>query len=176
VVVLITKADLLFANAATPDEALDEAVAAVQQLVPAAFYEGTTTMVCPVSLGDLGPDDNGRIDPAQISPRWVQKPIVFSLARYFQAERTRDTAALLDAQSAIGVEERRLADLRGSVFGRFRPGRRRLLDDRIKQGQDLVGDVRHRMEFAVDRDRRLQGQLEGPRFFVDGAETEFVHG
>jgi hypothetical protein len=175
IVILLTKADLLTAGTESPEEALEVATTLVRHLLPAAFAEGTTTMVCPVSLGALGEPDDHRVDRARISPRWVQKPIVFSLARYFEEERTSGATALAVAQSAISAEEGRLADLRGSLFGRFRSGRDAELTARVATARRTFDERRQLMEFATDRDRRLLGHLEGPRYFEGEAEREFFH-
>jgi Double-GTPase 2 len=173
-VVLITKADLLIADAASPSAALDEAVDSVRLLLPAAFHQGTTTMVCPVTLGDLGDPEGGRIDPAKVSPRWVQKPIVFSLVRYFQDERARTSEELRGVRDTVEAEERGLTELRASAFGGFRKGRGRELAARVDAARNELDEKRQLIEISTDRSRRLHDQLEGPRFFVDGDETEFV--
>jgi hypothetical protein len=176
IVVLITKSDLLIAGAASPSQALDEAVEAVKLLLPIAFHEGATTMVCPVTLGDLGNAADGHINAAKVSPRWVQKPIVFSLARYFQDERARIAEALQESERDIVASQQPLTDLRASMFGTFRKGRERELEARLEAARRQLNDQRQLVEVAQDRNRRLQDQLEGPKFFVDGVETEFVHG
>jgi hypothetical protein len=46
---------------------------------------------------------------------------------------------------------------------------------RLAEARRALDTQRQLVERATDRDRRLMDQLEGPRFFVDGDETEFVH-
>jgi hypothetical protein len=174
IVVLITKSDLLIAGASSPSQALDDAVEAVKALLPVAFHEGATTMVCPVTLGDLG-NAKGKVDPRKVSPRWVQKPIVFSLARYFQDQRVRTSADLAERERGVLASQQGLAELKQSVFGSFRKGRERQLQARLDSARTALDEKRQLVELNQDRNRRLYDQLEGPRFFVDGVETEFVH-
>jgi hypothetical protein len=175
-VVLITKSDLLIAGASSPSRALDDAVEAVKRLLPIAFVEGATTMVCPVTLGDLGDSRDGLVDASRVSPRWVQKPIVFSLAQYFQGERAPDQEAITVYEQDIAAEEQALVDLRGKMFGNFRKASAQRIQQRLIEARHALDAHRQLVDSATDRDRRLLDQLVGPRFFVDGVETEFVHG
>ncbi len=72
--------------------------------------------------------------------------------------------------------DKALDELRGKMFGNFRKGRAQQIQKTLDEARRALDAQRQLVDSAEDRDRRLMDQLEGPRFFVDGVETEFVHG
>jgi hypothetical protein len=127
IVILITKADLLEgtrrpANAG-PEQRLEffrGLTRDVAALLPHAFADGTTTMVCPVSLGPLGAPDLDKIDPDLIRPRWVYKPLLLPAFHHI-ASRTRELSTQQNAasrnlraaeQDLAGIEARSRSFLR----------------------------------------------------------------
>jgi hypothetical protein len=89
--IVLTKADLLLRKArGSPSEVFGGAVEAVRELLPVAFGAGSRTLVCPVSLGDIGEPVDGRVDPVRVAPRWVHKPLLFSLLMAMRTDPRAD--------------------------------------------------------------------------------------
>jgi hypothetical protein len=78
-VVLVTKFDLVAARCPDGAAAVESAIDAARDILPIAFETGVTALICPVSLGDLGMPVAERVDPTSVAPRWVHKPMLFSM-------------------------------------------------------------------------------------------------
>jgi hypothetical protein len=97
-VVLVTKADMINTGDGGHEAVMERVVADVRQLLPPCFGDGTKTLVCPVELGTFGHADAEIVDPALVRPRWLHKPMLFSLMDYlfrehadYQAETENET-------------------------------------------------------------------------------------
>jgi hypothetical protein len=118
IVVLVTKADMINKGDDGRDAVMGRVVADVRQLLPPCFGEGTTTLVCLVELGTFGHADAEIVDPALVRPRWLHKPLLFSLMDYLFREHAEYQAAIEnEAQRKEELDRKpvKKADLVGTV-------------------------------------------------------------
>jgi hypothetical protein len=174
-VVLMTKFDLI--ARATPGggaAAVKRAVDAARLILPIAFEPGVTALVCPVSLGDIGTPIDDRIDPDRVAPRWVHKPMLFSMQQA-QALARAESASLARAAHAREQEKGfELAALQSNFFSIFKSGQiQALAGERIGAEHDAAKQ-RHMEEQAHRQARRLADEFRDLPIFVDGQRVETI--
>jgi hypothetical protein len=173
-VVLITKSDLLRPLAETPNAAIDRSIRYARELLPIAFEQGTTTLVCPVSIGDIGRGNRGTVDTAKINPRWVHRPMVFSVLCYLETSCELAAAIERDVESRVPMLQEQLVALRGSVFGWFKREKRAQLHKLIEEAREdreAIGSVAKQRE---TRAARLFHELVDQAIFKDGVRQDLA--
>lgn len=103
-VALITKADLLLQRIWEDRQiwrTMDATTQRVRTLLPVLSEAGVRALICPVSVGYLGDHQGGQVDPANISPLWPEKPVVFSVVAHLDAERDRQDQERVGRMTAV---------------------------------------------------------------------------
>jgi hypothetical protein len=177
IVVVITKADLLGAGSPgkSDEEISDEVVAAVRRLFRICFQPGVTVMVCPVSLGDFGPDPTDReAKPGSIRLVNMHKPLLFALSRMLEARIDSAVLGIDAVEQSMAENQKRLRELDGSFWGRFRKGKRAEITERgagISVDRGLFDGMRRKDQ---ERVRQVAAELLDTRVFIDGDEAEWT--
>jgi hypothetical protein len=121
--VLITKADLLRGPERSVGQALAQVVEGLPQLLPVAWVDGVTTLVCPVKVGDFGTNSTGVVDVSTIDPVGLHRPMIFSLMHYLSEGLGARQAQLAEATAGHSEVEQQIAALNRGFRAYFR-GRR----------------------------------------------------
>jgi hypothetical protein len=96
-IIVITKADLLSDKAKTSSQAQDQIFRCVREVFPICFADETTSLLCSVSLGNLGSLEHKRaFDPDVVNPRQLHKPILCSALWFLQRQRNERTTAVIE--------------------------------------------------------------------------------
>ncbi len=152
-VVLLTKADLIGKRTGrTPSEVIPDAVTAVERILRPVFDQRVTTLICPVRIGRISPED---YDQYEISPQWLEKPFIFSLSSYLTDRIAIDQELVRQLADRDAEATEQLRRLRESFLGRFRAGKDR----------ELAGAAR-----ATGEERRKQSD----RIQANASELELL--
>lgn len=173
-VVLITKIDLLAGITGMPKkDAIFKAMDNLQNLVPIAYSEGVTTLICPVQLGDFGISNQRKVDPAKLDVRYMHKPIIFSLLYDINYRIARDSRKLEELRARRQATEDELKQLQAGFWNGF--FKRNQIAERIEG----VGGIRAAMEEVAQelktaraRVDQLWKELDTLRIIEDGKIRE----
>lgn len=89
-IIIITKADLLV------DKAQDQIFRCVRELFPICFADKSTSLLCSVSIGNLGSVEQKRaFAPEMLNPRQLQNPILCSALWFLERQRNERMAAMI---------------------------------------------------------------------------------
>ncbi|WP_328708426.1 hypothetical protein OHB01_15095 [Microbispora hainanensis] len=173
-VVLITKIDVLAEITGMPKkDAIFRAMDNLQNLVPIAFSEGVTTLICPVQLGDFGIGDHRKVDPAKLDVRYMHKPIIFSLLYDINCRIARDSRRLEELRARGQATEGELEQLRAGFWNGF--FKRSQIAERIDGLGGIraaVEEVSQELETARTRVDQLWKELNTLRIVEDGKIRE----
>jgi hypothetical protein len=169
-VLLITKCDLVADPGEIAPILLEVAKnGRLRDLVPVAFQEGVTAMLCPVQLGAFGSAGAERVDPATIDPFGLHRPLLFSLLLYLMEGIDAHQAELERIRRERGEAESELIGLRNGFLGGFF-NRRRIVDvghgtDRLRNQENDLGDT---IGAVGERIRQIEEELRGHPILRDG--------
>jgi hypothetical protein len=166
VVVLITKSDLISGITGMPKgQALRLAAKRLHTIVPIAYAEGVTTLVCPVQVGRFGPDQHQRVKPEDLDPVGLHQPFIFSLWHYLTEAIEDDTETLrqLHEQNARAYQE--INELRGRWLTRGRIGQ---LERGIEDAGRRISDLDNTINGAQSMVTQLMDQLSTLPIIRDG--------
>jgi Double-GTPase 2 len=175
-VVLMTKFDLVAKR--TPGggaAAVERAIEAAKLVLPIAFEPGVTALICPVSLGDLGDATDGKIEPSRIAPRWLHKPMLFSMQQVQARERRARSAQAEAAQTGLQATGYELDELRRGFFAIFKGGQIAHQQAVLQSTQDRLEEERRREAQAERQARKLAEEFAELPIFIDGQRVEHAY-
>jgi len=162
-VLLITKSDVIPQRRREDLTSLSDDL---RMLIPLAFTDGITTLVCPVTVGNFGLDDPSQVSVEEIDPHGLHLPIVFSLAEYMRQLALAAAYAGTAVGGRVAELEEELRALNTGVFrNRSKIGLARTELASIEEDQATYGYV---FEQAAKRAEMLFGELGGLLVFRDG--------
>ncbi|GAA2853042.1 hypothetical protein Acy02nite_51030 [Actinoplanes cyaneus] len=173
VVLLITKGDLL-RSLLPGDVAQRERQARewAQKLLPQVFRHDWDVAVCIVSIGRIGRLTSSRVDPGELAPFRIDRPMVFSLYSYYRRAAIAFAAIAGKAEQETADHQRTRDDSRRTLLGRLLNG---------KQQQQLdarMGDLRryHDVMEGLAAECRLRcdilaDELLDTPMYIEGAWT-----
>jgi hypothetical protein len=177
-VVLLTKADRFPAiTGMTRGDASERATEYLENLVKPAFYPGVTTLVCPVSLGDLGPTPSSaqsqahRVDPRNVDPRFLHRPVIFSLMHYLTEQVALDSVRLGRVETQQADAQAEIGQLRDAFLGfgsLFNSGRIREATSRMESSMASAQSLNAALATARERAGQLMAELNGMPIIKDG--------
>jgi len=177
-VILITKADRLPAiTGMDKGAACLLATDHLTNLVEVAEKPGVTTLVCPVQLGDLGPTpapkpgQPNRIDPRKMDPRFLHRPVIFSLMHYLTDQVANDSVQLAEIQAQQAEATAEVQKMRdrwlgwGELLskGKIKDATRQINDD-----MESAKSLSDSMASARDRADQLMAELKGLPIIQNG--------
>lgn len=175
-VVIITKCDVLEEVSGRPHRDAMRVLKErehMEKLVPFAFYDGVTAMICPVQLGRFGANAGQTVDHTKVSPIYVHKPLVFSLTHYLTEQIAIDKGRLSELRDGHAAAQRELDELRrGFGAGFFRGGRISTKSDEIDFTEERMDSLQKELGTARERAEQLMGELDGLPIFRDGEEVK----
>lgn len=172
IVLLITKADVVKEKNGSLGPALRRAAENLERLVPVAYQQGVTALICPVQLGRFGSGNHEQIDTALIDPVGVHRPLIFTLMHFLTEgiEAHQDELRELKAQrDAATAEALRLRT--GFMNGLFRRGAIRRNEDDARDYEADWNRVGRDLGARGDRIAQLAAELKGQYIVVDGKVT-----
>jgi hypothetical protein len=169
-VLLVTKADLLEElTGMKRGEALRILLRRLESMFPALFFDGLTTLVCPVQLGNLGLNGPTVGQAVKLDPVGLSVPFMFSLYYYLTETLANDRTKLDEFNAARGAGAEQLAALRRTFGGGLFAG------SRIARAQKDIADSELRIQEAAQAISRNDGlltdlteQLRGYPIIKDG--------
>jgi hypothetical protein len=177
-VVLITKADRLPAiTGMDKGPACVVATDHLINLVEVAEKPGVTTLVCPVQLGDLGPTpvskagQPNRIDPQKMDPRFLHRPVIFSLMHYLTEQATNDSVRLAGIETQQAEARAEMQKMRDSFLGFGDLVNSRKIKDaarQIDEDMESAKSLTDSMANARDRADQLMAELKGLPIIQNG--------
>jgi hypothetical protein len=173
VVVIISKADVLpEITGLSKGKAFDTALENLQNLVPVVFLEGVTAMLCPVQLGNFGVGAGDEVDPAAMDPRFLHKPLIFSLMHYLTEQIRFERHHLVEANAEKTAAEMELAQLRsGFMANWFRRSAIENAAARIDESMSRSESLSRSLSTAQERAEQLMRELEELPIIKDGEVT-----
>jgi hypothetical protein len=173
-VVVVTKVDAVSAITGIPaGQAMQLVLDNIEKLAPSAKSVGVAAALCPVKLGNFGVAPSGgrfdRVDPNSIDPRFLHKPVIFSLVHYL-SEQIAYSSHDLDAVARGTQEARNEIDaLRGQFLGGWLNNaeikKRR---NRVRIAEESANDIRKELESARVRASKLMEELDNIPIMRDG--------
>ncbi|WFE29290.1 hypothetical protein O7623_08910 [Solwaraspora sp. WMMD791] len=133
-VLLITKSDLIEPiTGMSRGTALSIAARHMKALVPIAYSDGMTSLVCPVQIGRLGTELHGTVDPDALDPVGLHRPFVFSLWYYLVEQIQNNRTALSYLREQRSDARQTVDELRSRLGGTL------LHRGKIRAGERTVG-------------------------------------
>jgi hypothetical protein len=176
-VVLLTKADRLpDITGLTKGDASMKATDNLENLLKVAFYPGVTTLVCPVQLGNLGPTParSGKahhIDPRRLDPRFLHRPVIFSLMHYLTEQVAIDSVQLGRVEAGQAAARSEAERLRNAYLGwgsLFNSSRIRDAGNQIDEAMRRASEINAGLASARERADQLMSELSGLPIIKDG--------
>jgi hypothetical protein len=178
VVILITKADRLPAiTGLTKGEASEKAADNLDRLVDAAFMPGVTALICPVQIGDLGPTPSlssgqaHKVDPSKLDPRYLHKPVLFSLMHYLTEQISTDSIRLSSIENQQAAARQEMTQLRDAWFGLggfFHSDRIQAASRRLDADVESARSISAGLATARERAGQLMAELDMLPIVKDG--------
>jgi hypothetical protein len=176
-VVLLTKADRLpDITGLSKGDASVKATDNLENLLEVAFYPGVTTLVCPIQLGNLGPAPTKpgqahRIDPSRMDPRFLHKPVIFSLMHYLSEQVVIDSVRLERAEADQAAAREEVERLQNAYLGFgswFNSKQIRDVGGQIDEGMRGAREINAGLASARERADQLMSELNGLPIIKDG--------
>lgn len=171
-VLLITKADLLVGIPGTTfREALDVVERQLPTLVNVVESPGARALVCPVSVGNLGEEDDA-FTPDAVQPRHMERPLIYALLRLLEADIARRTATLPPIPPAPPGQPatmgKALLRLVTDPIGNRAREAEQIHSEKTATRNEKIAVVRELMQLAS----RLRTRLSSMTVLVEGKRTE----
>jgi hypothetical protein len=172
--VVVTKVDALGALTGTPrGKAMQVVCDNIDNLVPAAKSVGVTAAVCPVMLGNFGAAPNGigfpRVDPSSIDPRFLQKPVIFSLVHYLSEQIAYNSRDLDSVARGTSAAKQEIDALRGQFLGGWlNRDEIKKAEGRLNRGLESEKSIGEELKSTRARAEKLMQELAQIPIIKDG--------
>ncbi|TYB45704.1 TRAFAC clade GTPase domain-containing protein [Actinomadura chibensis] len=172
-VVIITKSDVLAETSGlSRQDAMRMMIKNMRDLVPFAYYDGVTAMICPVQLGEFGLDAGTAVDRSKVKPIFVHKPLIFSLMHYLTEQIAFDQQNLEGLRAGQAQARKELEELNTGFRRHFRGDRIRRKSGEIDFADDEISGLRKDLGTAQQRAAQLMGELDRLPIIRDGEEVK----
>lgn len=177
-VILITKMDLLDDIPGMDRRtALRRIPGLLREPLSTLFGPGVTTLICPVTVGELGTRADPQLHEGAVRPQGVDRPLAFSLRSLHDQALLHQGRELRDAEDDHLTRSTRLDEARKGFFRRLWNAeeigvQQRKLD---AAGTDLDGRRRAYQEFVSLADR-LRARVGNLPVIRDGVVTRYLAG
>jgi hypothetical protein len=158
---LITKADLLRGPSRGIQEALAMIIEALPDMLPVFWIQGVTALICPVKVGNFGPNSPETVKVSSIDPVGLHQPFVFSLMHLLETGLGAEQA---QAAAHRSRGEPHLVELHQEIIAFFRARR-----TEHSQAMDLSYNRASQDENALVR---ITSELDGYPIIHSGVLAE----
>ncbi|MFF3320731.1 hypothetical protein [Streptomyces sp. NPDC002889] len=174
IVVLLTKADLLGKLSGKPiKEALEAVKRNLFKLVQVLGSEGVTVMLCPVQIGAFDGANLSTVDPGQVNPKNLHKPITFALMHYLTEIIPRRQELISSMDRGLDAQSSELAGLRGGFMdGIFHRGRISAVESSMATDRSARGELAAQVAEARKRAEQMADDLRTSPIYRSGKLQE----
>ncbi|MFN0281223.1 MAG: TRAFAC clade GTPase domain-containing protein [Kineosporiaceae bacterium] len=173
VVVLVTKADLLRPLLpGTPEQRRERLRSWAVDLLGQVFSQGWDSAVCLASIGAIGRPSTSHVNPEDVNPVGVHKPMVFSLYSYYRRAAVVFSSEAQEAENALTQGRLQQQQLQRTVVTRLLSRKERAqLVDQLGDLHAYHGAMRQLAELCRYRSEGLADELIETPMHLDGRWT-----